>query len=356
MRKILFTIFSIIFLGLYPGGSECYARQKQSIRALYLPLADHYPGIVAYEKYRGKMRHADYTIERMDGLLLVRARFRSDDVDVAFNVAPMVMDMFSEKPDFRWVSLIHRDGNALAINKELNAYVHLPAERKYRKADGKVAEAYSMVKKETGEPCQCAVPSLLATQTVVLYKYLRDNGKTLGLGFSHGVDVIAIEVPPPESPSFIKKRSTRRIPASFEQSLPWADLVETLNFGYVAWYSKEVMKWPGGHVECVIIAKDSTIKNKTEALREVIHYIHRAGIDIEEARNEGGQALKNISNMIRRHIPEHTHEAIAQSLRPDLYVINYKNLNRICHFHYLMNCFIVRYHFHTSCLASSVPR
>jgi hypothetical protein len=27
-------------------------------------LADHYPGIVAYEKYRDKMEKADYKIER----------------------------------------------------------------------------------------------------------------------------------------------------------------------------------------------------------------------------------------------------------------------------------------------------
>ena len=34
-----------------------------------------------------------------------------------------------------------------------------------------------------------------------------------------------------------------------------------------------------------------------------------------------------ISEMIRQHIPEHNQEAIIQSLRPDLNVINYYNLN-----------------------------
>ena len=31
--------------------------------------------------------------------------------------------------------------------------------------------------------------------------------------------------------------------------------------------------------------------------------------------------------MIRKHIPEHNEEAIIQSLRPDLNVINYQHLN-----------------------------
>ncbi len=31
--------------------------------------------------------------------------------------------------------------------------------------------------------------------------------------------------------------------------------------------------------------------------------------------------------MVRKHIPQHNEEAIIQSLRPDLNVINYRNLN-----------------------------
>ncbi len=48
---------------------------------------------------------------------------------MAYIISPMAMDMFAQKPDFRWVSLMHRDGNALAINDLLNADVQLPKER-----------------------------------------------------------------------------------------------------------------------------------------------------------------------------------------------------------------------------------
>lgn len=150
---------------------------------------------------------------------------------------------------------------------------------------------------------------------------------TLGLDTGPDRDVVAIAVPPPKSPAFLKANNNRAIPASFEQSLPWADVVETQNFGHVAWYSKDVLPWPNGHVECIAIATDQSIRNKQDALQEVIYYIHRAGLDIEAARQEGGSALQEIADMIRRHIPEHNEEAIVQSLRPDLMVINYKNLN-----------------------------
>jgi len=81
------------------------------------------------------------------------------------------------------------------------------------------------------------------------------------------------------------------------------------------------------HVECIIIAKDKTIKDKRLALQEVINYIHQAGQDIELARRAGGKQMEQIINMIQKHIPAHTSSAIIESLRSDLNVINYRNMN-----------------------------
>ena len=307
---------------------------KQPIKAIYIPLADHYPGIVAYERYRDSMQRADYRIERMKSWPLLRACFMSGQVDVAFIICPQAMDMYRERPDFRWVSLMHRDGNALAINGLLDERVGLPAERIHRRPDARVAAALHRASQASGRPIECGVPHLQATHTVVLYKYLRDHGRTLGLGRGPDRDVVAIEVPPPQSPSFIQHHNSRATPACFEQSLPWADVVETGGFGYVAWYSKDVLRWPKGHVECIAIATDDCIRNKAEALREVIYYIHQAGLDLEAARRAdrdagllGGPAMLALSEMIRKHVPEHNQETITQSLRLDLDVINYRNLN-----------------------------
>lgn len=327
MKKGFFALAVFFIAYFLIGTTPVTATEKQPIKAIYIPLADHYAGIVAYEKYRGEMEKADYTIERMKSWPLLRAYFMSGEVDMAYIVCPMAMDMFAEKPGFRWVSLLHRDGNALAINDLLNADVNLPGDRKNRKPDEKVAQAYTKAKKKMGRPSECGVPSLLSTHTVVLYKYLKDHGMSLNLGTGSDKDVLVIEVPPPKSPSFIKKKNSLGAPASFEQSLPWADVVETMGFGHVAWYSKDVIPWRNGHVECVAIATDDAINNKQEALKEVIYYIHKAGLDIENARQEGGNAIFEILDLIRRHIPEHNQAAIIQSLRPDLNVINYKHLN-----------------------------
>jgi NitT/TauT family transport system substrate-binding protein len=322
MKKVI-IILACFFMGI----TAVNAQDKQVIKAIYIPLADHYAGIVAYEKYRDQMKKADYRIERMKSWFLLRAYFMSGEVDLAYIVSPLAMDMFAGKPNFRWVSLLHRDGNALAINDLLNAEVQLPEERLKRKPDAKVANAFTRARNKLGRPSECGVPHLLSTHTVVLYKYLKDHGKGLNLGRGTDKDVLAIEVSPSKSPAFIKRQNSLATPASFEQSLPWADIVEAKGFGHVAWYSKDVMPWPKGHVECIAIATDNCVSNKKEALKEVIYYLHKAGLDIEKARQKGGSDMIAISDMIRKHIPEHNQEAIIQSLRLDLNVINYKSLN-----------------------------
>ncbi len=303
------------------------ADSRINVNAAYIPLADHYAALIAYEKYRGEMKVADFNITRMKSWPLLRGYFLDEQADMAFVMSPLAMDMYRVSPTFKWVGQMHRDGNALAINDLINQHVNLPAKREDRVPNEKVANAYTKVKESMGRPSQVGVPSLFATHMVVLYKYLKDHGKTLGIGRGSDKDVIAIAVAPPKAPAFIKRQNSKGIAASFEQSLPWADVVETKKFGHVAWYSKDVLPWPKGHVECVALASDKAIKNKHQAIKEVIYYIHKAGLDIEAARKEGGQAIIDIATMVRKHIPEHNQEAIIQSLRIDLNVINYKNLN-----------------------------
>jgi len=323
------TVYSALWLLLVmlfsPAGMA--ADSRINVNAAYIPLADHYAALIAYEKYRGEMKVADFNITRMKSWPLLRGYFLDEQADMAFVMSPLAMDMYRVSPTFKWVGQMHRDGNALAINDLINQHVNLPAKREDRVPNEKVANAYTKVKESMGRPSQVGVPSLFATHMVVLYKYLKDHGKTLGIGRGSDKDVIAIAVAPPKAPAFIKRQNSKGIAASFEQSLPWADVVETKKFGHVAWYSKDVLPWPKGHVECVALASDKAIKNKHQAIKEVIYYIHKAGLDIEAARKEGGQAIIDIATMVRKHIPEHNQEAIIQSLRIDLNVINYKNLN-----------------------------
>ena len=325
-KSALAILIILLFCGInVPAFAE--QSKKEIIKALYIPLADHYAALVAYERYRKQMKWADFRIEKMKNWDLLRAYFQSGEADMAYVMSPLAMDMFNEKPHFRWIGLMHRDGNALAINDLLNKEVQVSKYRKDRKPDMKVAEALKKVYQQSGRATEIGMPHLLATHTVVLYRYLKEHGLSLSLTPNTKADVLAIAVAPPKSPAFIKSKSSRAIPAAFEQSLPWADVVETKGFGKVAWYSKDVMPWKHGHVECIALATDNAIANKQAAVKEVMSYLHKAGQDIETARKAGGKQLEAIVNIVRKHIPAHTREAIIASLDPDLRVINYQHLN-----------------------------
>jgi len=304
-----------------------HSAEKQSIKALYIPLADHYAALVVYERYRKQMQHADFQIEQMKNWDLLRAYFQSGEVDMAYVMSPLAMDMFHEKPHFRWIGLMHRDGNALAINDRLYNLLELPSLRIDRKPNNAVAKALSAVYQDSGKSTQIGMPHLLATHTVVLYRYLKEHGLKISLKAHQSAEVQAIAVAPPKSPAFLRAKSNRAQAAAFEQSLPWADVVETGGFGHIAWYSKDVMPWEHGHVECIALATDKAIATKYEAIKEVMSFIHKAGDDIESARDQGGEALEDIVNIVRKHIPLHNREAIIASLNPKLRVINYQHLN-----------------------------
>jgi len=324
-KNLLRIILVISILCSFVFGDQ--NSDKKTVKALYIPLADHYAALVAYERYRDQMQHADFQIEQMKNWDLLRAYFQSGEVDMAFVMSPLAMDMFSEKPHFKWVGLMHRDGNALAINDLLYNKIRLPINRINRKPDSDVAQALSSVYASSGKSTEIGMPHLLATHTVVLYRYLKEKGLRLTLKSNQDAEVQAIAVAPPKSPAFLRAKSNRAEAAAFEQSLPWADVVETGGFGHVAWYSKDVMPWKHGHVECIALATNNAIDMKFEAVKEVMYFIQKAGEDIEIARQQGGDALLEIVNIVRKHIPLHNSEAIVASLNPELRVINYQHLN-----------------------------
>lgn len=291
IKRTNYLIFfnTVIFILLLSVSSASYSQNvRQRIKALYIPLADHYAALVAYELYRKEMKHADFQIHKMKNWDFLRGYFSSGEVDMAFVMSPLAMDMYNSNANFRWIGLMHRDGNALAINDLLNKEVGLEKERIDRKPNSNVAKALAKVYKKSGRATEIGMPHLLATHTVVLYRYLKEHGLRLSLLPNSDAEVLAISVAPPKAPAFIKSKSNRIIPAAFEQSLPWADVVETGGFGKVAWYSKDVMPWKNGHVECIALATDKAIKINLKRLkRSCFTFVKQVRISKKHVSKEG---------------------------------------------------------------------
>ena len=204
------------FLALAFAGASP-AEGKTTIKALYIPLADHYAAaVVAHAKYRGDMKKCDYEVQMMKSWPSLRGKFTAGQADVAYISCPMAMDMFAEEGNLRFVSLVHRDGSAMAVNDIVLKKLTLADKRLDRKPTAELAKALKDWSNEAGGPSICGVPSLLATHTVVLYKYLKDHGLTLAVG-TGDADVVAKAVPPSKSPAFLNLQAKAGRAATFEQ-------------------------------------------------------------------------------------------------------------------------------------------
>ena len=86
---ILTPLAAVLLLGMTgavgaDSGAPPPDDAKVRVLALYIPLADHYAALVAFERYRDQMQYADFQIEKMPNRDLLRAKFRSGQAEMAF--------------------------------------------------------------------------------------------------------------------------------------------------------------------------------------------------------------------------------------------------------------------------------
>jgi NitT/TauT family transport system substrate-binding protein len=315
--------FFAVFI-LFHGAS--FSVEKQDVHALYIPLADHYAAIVAYEKFRHELQYANFTLEKMPNWDLLKAKFSAGDADMAFSMSPLALAMYAKNPNFKWIGLMHRDGNGLAVNHKLSAQLALHHSRVNRAPNNGLANVVRAEIKK-GQRVIIGVPHLKSTHSVALYAYFKLHNLHVSFQPNINDDVLAVAVAPAKSPGFVLSYNNRGMPAAIEQSLPWIDVVETGNFGKVIWYSKDVLETQHGHVECIALANLSALETKHAAIKETFNLIKKAGALIEQARNQGGPSLDEVIQIVQKHIPLHTEKAIRASLDPNLRVINYERLD-----------------------------
>ncbi len=323
--KILSILIFFIFSQSH-GEQAGETKERTPVKALYMPLADHYAGILAHHWYADDLVEADYRLERMQSWDLLRAAFRDGHADMAFIICPEAMAMFTKKPDFRWVGLLHRDGNQMIVNRDLAEKMKLEPKLKDRKPDSQLADLMRESLISDTNPIYCGIPALRATHTVVVYKYLKDHELEMSLEHGCGNSITAELIRPTQSLSFIRKRNNRSEEACMQQSLPWGSIVETRGDGQIAWYSKDVLKWPNGHVECIIIASDKALEEKRAAIMDVLKAIQKAGAHIEEIRRQDEESIQKLAAVIRSYVPEHTDAGVSAALDPESGGIRYDSL------------------------------
>jgi NitT/TauT family transport system substrate-binding protein len=248
-------------------------------------------------------------------------------------VSPLALKMFEQDGQrIRWLGLAHRDGNALAINGIFASEMKLSEAREQRKPDDEFIKAVKKLKSQGKAPPIVGFPDEYATHRLIFLKYLSDRGNPLSLGsFGDGnskYDLVTKAVFPARVLDFLKVETGYGNAVAFEQSLPWAEEIEAEKYGKVVWYSKDVMKDPKGHVECVILASARALSEKKAAIGEVMTAIHNAAKELDRAIHGDGVELTKIATMLHNeYVPAHSVAAILRALDKRVEAINYRDLN-----------------------------
>jgi len=96
LRKPWTTLLLLVIIGSM--STYVIAQQpKQTTKALYISLTDHYAALVAYERYHGQMKQADFQIQQMKNWNLLRTYFQSGEVGMAYVMSPLAMDIFTKQ-------------------------------------------------------------------------------------------------------------------------------------------------------------------------------------------------------------------------------------------------------------------
>lgn len=318
----------LLIAAMLLGGATVSASAKDAIVALYLPIIDHYPLLLSHLRYSKQMTNADFSVLQMSGFNELRQKFESGEADIAVLTAPLALDMYASKPMLQAVALAHRNGSALSVNTAFAQRMTIPAGRGDRKPDDAFAKATKAAFDQTGNPLNVGVPTLHSTHTLVLYKYMQDHGIKMVTPKDRNGVLVAKQVPPPKSADYLKAAGALGQGAATIQAQPWGDVFESSGSGTIVWYSKDVMKHPKGHVECIVIASANAIKNKRAALEEVLDSLHKGGAELQAAIQANNKDLLQIATSISgAYIPAHKPDVIAKSMSKDIGAINFNDLD-----------------------------
>ena len=317
-----------LLLAALLAGAAAPVGAKEPIVALYLPIIDHYSVLLAHQRYGKQMKEAEFSVLQMPGFNELRQKFESGEADIAVLTAPLALDMYLGKPNFQAVALAHRNGSALSVNATFAKLLTLAPERAERKPGDEFAQALKKLAEQSGNPITLGVPTLHSTHTLVMYKYMKDHGVKMITPKEPSGVMVAKQVPPPRSADYLKAAGALKQGAVTVQSQPWGDVFESSGIGSIVWYSKDVMKQPKGHVECIVIASANALKNKRAALAEVIEGIHRAGADLQAAIGVGDSEVLPIASAISAsYVPAHKPEVITASMSKSIGAISFNDLN-----------------------------
>jgi NitT/TauT family transport system substrate-binding protein len=190
---------------------------------------------------------ANFEYKRYNGWPEIKESLISGEVEAAYMLAPLVMDLVTKDVPVKIVSIGHRSGAVIMVHTE-SPY------RKFRDLIGK----------------RIAIPSRFAVDYLYLRKMLAKEGMS-------AKDVHIVEMAPPDMPSALYARGVD----AYCTGEPYGAAAQRA--GYAVPLSMTRDEWPN-YICCVLTVRQELIDENPSLVQDLVNYVQGAGqwLDAEQ--------------------------------------------------------------------------
>ena len=186
------------------------------------------------------LTRANFEYRRYNGWPEIKESLISGEIDAAYMLAPLVMDLATNDVPVKIVSIGHRSGAVIMVRTD-SPY------RKFQDLSGKVI----------------AIPSRFAVDFLFLRKMLAKEGMS-------DKDIQIVEMPPPDMPAALYARSVD----AYCTGEPYGAAAQRAGYAVPLRMTRD--EWPS-YICCVLTVRQELIDQNPGLVQDLVNYVQGAG-------------------------------------------------------------------------------
>lgn len=198
---------------------------------------------------------ANFEYSRYNGWPEIKESLISGELDAAYMLAPLVMDLVSKDVPVKIVSIGHRSGAVIMVGKD-SPY------RKFKDLAGK----------------RVAIPSRFAVDFLFLRKMLAKEGMSID-------DFQIIEMPPPDMPSALFAKGVE----AYCTGEPYGASAQRAGYAVPLRMTRD--DWPN-YICCVLTVRQELIDENPGLVQDLVNYVQGAGQWLDSQREHRHRAAE----------------------------------------------------------------
>ena len=243
---------------------------KVELNVAHIQITDHLAlGALKHRIEKGDIdpEHFDLTTKLMGGWNPIQEGLENGEIDCAFVLAPIAMDLFAYDTPIKLVLFAHKNGSTFIRSRHYDhRFDSLQSFYKYKVVD---------------------IPHKMSVHHMLVHKFLKELGLKPGVPGKKAINVRFEVIPPIKMPDVMKENDDV---AGFMVAEPVATKAIVNGIGNLEFYSAD--RWDN-HPCCVVAMQEDFIQEHPEAAQEFVSLLMDTGEYIENDKIRAGKIAVN---------------------------------------------------------------